>query len=101
MPLKEAASIRDTALRAMDGTGEGSPKGTPNGKALWMRAKSIAVNGPEQDAAPASRSRSMNPGLVSTRWEPWTPFFCQSVDLTGSLLLHAQECQMKQRRLQV
>ena len=67
VPLKEAASIRDTALRAMDGTGENSPEGTPNGKALWMRAKSIAVSGPEQDAAAASRSRSVNPGLVSTR----------------------------------
>ena len=67
MPLKEAASIRDTALRAVVGTSEGSSEGTPNGTALWMRAKSIAVSGPEQDAAAASRSRSMNPGLVSTR----------------------------------
>ncbi len=67
MPLKEAASIRDTALRAVDGTGEGGPEGTPNGQALWMRAKSIAVSGPEQEAAAVSRSRSMNPGLVSTR----------------------------------
>ena len=67
VPLKEAASIRDTALRAVDETGEGSPEGAPNGQALWRRAKSIAVNGPEQEAAPASRSRSINPGLVSTR----------------------------------
>lgn len=67
MPLKEAASIRDTALRAMGGTGEKSPEGPPNGKALWTRAKSIAASGPEQDAAAASRYRSVNPGLVSTR----------------------------------
>ncbi|CAL5225382.1 g8189 [Coccomyxa viridis] len=59
VPLKEAASIRDTALRAMEGTGEGSPKGTPNGKALWMRAKSIAASGPEQDAALASRTKDL------------------------------------------
>ena len=67
MPLKEAASIRDTALRAVEETEDGSPEGTPHGQALWIRAKSIASNARDQNAAAAAKSRSLNPGLVSSR----------------------------------
>lgn len=71
MHLKEAASIRDTALRAMDETDESDPDRSPHGKALWMHAKSLA-SGPSIDRASlavpkGARGSTPGPGLVSSR----------------------------------
>lgn len=55
MQLKEAASLREGALRAMDENEEGDPEKSPHGKALWMRAKSMASNANDQESPAGPR----------------------------------------------
>ena len=66
--LNEAAAIRDTALRAVDENEAADLEKSPDGKALWMRAKSIAAD-PLDRGKLTPRSPASGPGLVPTRWE--------------------------------
>ncbi len=67
MHLNEAAAIRDTALRAMDENETADLEKSRDGKALWMRAKSIAAD-PLDSGRLTPRSPASGPGPVPTRW---------------------------------
>lgn len=83
--LNEAAAIRDTALRAVDENEAADPEKSPNGKALWMRAKSIAAD-PLDRGRLTPRSPASGPGLLPARWE-WSAlegsFQCEGHHVVG------------------
>ena len=59
--LTEAASIRDTALRAVDETeGDALKAKASHGTMLWMKAKSAAAGSPDRSA-------------LSTPWDNGSP----------------------------